>query len=140
MGTAHKVISACLRVFEFGCSVIILGILARFFYRLNRIDGPTDSRLVYAITIAAISVTAAIMLVPPVKYSFYCFPLDLALFVCWIVCFALLEDVSEISDESPRCEWPLRWTNSTAAHRSKHLQLALVHGLLECLLECLLEF
>ncbi|KAK4236270.1 hypothetical protein C8A03DRAFT_35836 [Achaetomium macrosporum] len=94
MGTAHKVISACLRVFEFGCCVIILGILARFFYTLNRIDGPSDSRLVYAISIAAISVALTIILLPPLKYSFHFFPIDFALFICWIVCFALLEDLT----------------------------------------------
>ena len=101
-GTTHKVLSTCLRLFEFGCCVIILGILARFFHVLNRIDGPTDSRLVYAISIAAISVTLAIVLLPAVKYSFHFFPIDFALFICWIVCFALLEDVGATSDWPPR--------------------------------------
>jgi hypothetical protein len=101
-GTVHKVFSACLRAFEFGCCIIILGILARFFYVLNRINGPTDSRLVYAISIAAISVVLTIILFPPVKYSFHFFPVDFALFICWIVCFALLEDVSATSDWPPR--------------------------------------
>src|SRR4051812_5550751 len=93
-GTAHKVVSACLRVLEFVCAVIILGILARFFRLLDLIDAPSDSRLEYAISMASISVAASLVLVPPLKYSFYCFPLDFSLFVCWIVCFALLEDVS----------------------------------------------
>lgn len=94
MGSAHKVISASLRVFEFGFCIIILGILARFFYLIGRIDAHADSRLVYAISMASISVLLAMILFPPIKYSFCCFPLDVALFVCWIVVFALLEDVS----------------------------------------------
>ncbi|KAK5658988.1 hypothetical protein OQA88_1074 [Cercophora sp. LCS_1] len=92
MGTAHKVVSACLRVFEFCCAVIILGVLGRFFHHLHQINGPTNSRLVFALSMAAISVLFAIILVPPLKYSFYCFPIDFAIFICWIVCFSLLED------------------------------------------------
>jgi len=103
MGTAHKVVSACLRVFEFVCAVIILGILARYFYHIDRINAPDNSRLVYAITMASISVVASILLVPPLPYSFYCFAIDFALFVCWIVCFALLEDVSVLSKRM--CSW-----------------------------------
>jgi hypothetical protein len=94
MGTAHMVVSSCLRVLEFVCTAIILGILAKFFSLLNIFNGPKDSRLEYAISMAAISVVASIILLPPLKYSFYLFPLDLALFICWIVCFSLLEDVS----------------------------------------------
>jgi len=96
MGTAHKVTSACLRVLEFGCSVIILGILARFFQLLSFVNGPTDPRVVYAISMAAISVAVSLALLPPVKYSYYCFPLDMALFICWIVCFSLLQEVSAL--------------------------------------------
>jgi hypothetical protein len=92
-GTAHKVLSSCLRVLEFCCSGIILGLLSRFFYLLDQLDGPNDSRLIFALSMAAISVFFTIILVPPVKYSFYCFPIDFSIFVCWITCYALLQDV-----------------------------------------------
>ena len=97
MGTAHKVVSACLRVLEFCCCAIILGLLARFFYLLDQVDGPKDSRLTYTLSIAAISVAFSMVLIPPLKYSFYCFPIDLALFVCWIVSYVLLQDLSGTS-------------------------------------------
>ncbi|KAL5316212.1 hypothetical protein ACEPPN_015257 [Leptodophora sp. 'Broadleaf-Isolate-01'] len=94
MGTPSKVVSACLRVLEFGIACVILGVVSRFIHVLNQGNGSTDSRLVFAISMAAISILFACLLVPPVKYSFYCFPLDFALFICWITCFALLEDYS----------------------------------------------
>lgn len=93
MGTAHKIVAVILRMLELGSCGIVLGLLAKFFYALDLINGPTDSRLAYAISMASIGVVASLILIPPVKYSFYAFPLDLALFVCWIVCFALLVDV-----------------------------------------------
>jgi len=94
MGVTSKVLSACVRVVEFGCAGIIIGVLAKFFHILNLAGAGHDSRLVYCISIACISFVSALILLPPVKYSFYCFPLDFALFILWIVCFALLEDLS----------------------------------------------
>jgi len=40
---------------------------------------------------AGISICAAIILMPPFKYSFWVFLLDFALFVYWMVLFGLLE-------------------------------------------------
>ncbi|KAB5559822.1 hypothetical protein GE09DRAFT_69811 [Coniochaeta sp. 2T2.1] len=94
MGTAHKVVSVVLRGIELASAIIILGLLGRFFRLLDLISGPNNSRLEYAISMAAISVAVSILLMPPMEYSFYCFPLDFALFVFWIVCFALLEDLT----------------------------------------------
>jgi len=94
MGYAHKVTSFVLRGIEMTCAVIILGLLGRFFHLLDVVDAPDNSRLDYAIAMASISVAVSILLMPPLKYSFYCFPLDVALFIMWMVCFALLEDLS----------------------------------------------
>jgi len=115
-GTAHKVISACMRVLAFCCSGIILGLLSRFFYLLDQLDGPTDSRLIFALSMSAISVFFAMVLVPPVKYSFYSFPIDFSLFVCWITCFALLQEISGTSACSSSwftSYWTVYWNGST---------------------------
>lgn len=93
-GTAHRVISAILRVFEFGMSAVNLGILARFFSLIHEVGAHEDPRWTYALAMAAISLSLAVILMPPMKYSFYLFPIDFAMFVMWIVSFALLEDVS----------------------------------------------
>jgi hypothetical protein len=123
MGSAHKVISASLRVFEFGFCVIILGILARFFYLIGKLDVHADSRLVYAISMASISVLLSVVLFPPMKYSFCCFPLDVALFVCWIVVFALLEDLTGTQTCTSgwfEDYWAVHWSggNTTIVSRS----------------------
>jgi len=116
--TGRKVFSACLRVLEFCGSAIILGLLARFFYIVDQLDGPTDSRLIFAISMAAISVFFAMVLVVPLKYSFYCFPIDFALFICWITCYALLQDLSGTSAcSSPwfQSYWTVYWNGSSSA-------------------------
>ena len=94
MGTAHKIVSVAFRIFEFVAAAIIVGLLAKYFNLVNQVNGTADSRIIFAISIASISVAAALILLPPVKYSFYLFALDFALFICWTVCYALLLDVS----------------------------------------------
>jgi hypothetical protein len=93
MGVASKVILSCLRVVEFGCACVITGVLGKFFRLLNEIDADKNSRLIFAMSMAVISIFFSIILILPLKYSFYAFALDFAFFVCWITCFALLEDV-----------------------------------------------
>lgn len=94
MGTAHQVFSVVFRIFEFVAAAIIVGFLAKYFNLIHSVNGTADSRVIYAISIASISVVASLIFVLPLRYSFSVFPLDLALFICWIVCFAFLIDVS----------------------------------------------
>ncbi|KAB5517396.1 hypothetical protein GE09DRAFT_571755 [Coniochaeta sp. 2T2.1] len=117
MGIAHKVISACLRVFEFCLATVILGILARFFNVLHQLNAPDDSRLVFALSMAAISMAFTIILVPPVKYSFHFFPLDFCFFILWIVCYALLQDLAggrSCSSSWYTSYWSVYWSGSQA--------------------------
>jgi len=91
MGTGSKLCSVILRIGELCCSVIVVALLGRFFYLLRLApDWSTDGRLVYAEVIAALSIVFSIILMPPLKYSFYAWPLDAVLFICTIVAFGLL--------------------------------------------------
>lgn len=94
MGTASKVISVVFRLGELVCSVIVTALLGRFLYFLNLGNGHANGRLVYAQVISCLGIVFSIILLPPIKYSFYAFPIDAILFVCWIVAFGLLADVS----------------------------------------------
>lgn len=93
MGTASKVASVIFRLGALVCAVIVLAIISRFLYLVNLGNGTTNGKLVYAEVIAALSITIAILLMPPLTYSFYAFPLDLIMFICWIVAFGLLANV-----------------------------------------------
>ncbi|PMD63214.1 uncharacterized protein K444DRAFT_661259 [Hyaloscypha bicolor E] len=94
MGTASKVVSVVFRIGELTCACIVLGILGRFLYLLDLGNGHADSKIIYAEVIAGISVAASIILLPPFLYSFWAFPLDCALFICWMVAFGLLDNLS----------------------------------------------
>jgi hypothetical protein len=94
MGTASKVVSVTFRIGELICACVVLGIISRFLYLLDLTNGHVDSKIIYAEVIAGISVAASVILLPPFLYSFWAFPLDCAIFICWMVAFGLLDNVS----------------------------------------------
>jgi len=90
MGTASKVVSVVFRLGELTCAAIVLGVLSHFVYVVDLGHGHIESKIIYAEVWAALSLTFSIILIPPLKYSFYAFPLDLIMFIGWMVAFGLL--------------------------------------------------
>ncbi|KAJ4288875.1 hypothetical protein N0V88_007208 [Collariella sp. IMI 366227] len=90
MGGASKVVSVALRVWQLICSVIVLGILARFLHLLSQAGAERDGRVVYGIIVASISTLFVLIFIAPFMYSFLAFPFDLVMFVMWLVLFCLL--------------------------------------------------
>jgi hypothetical protein len=90
MGTTSKVCSVVLRFCELASAAIVVGILGRYLTILADANVDAGSRIIYGEVIGGISLFFSIVLFPPLMYSFYCFAIDFSLFVCWIVAFALL--------------------------------------------------
>lgn len=94
MGTASKVVSVVLRIGELISACVVCGIMGRYLtLQDDDANAPYNSRIVYAVAMASISIFFCLVLMPPLKYSFLAFPLDLSIFVCWMVCFGLLANV-----------------------------------------------
>lgn len=94
MGVASKAILVALRIWQLFISVIVLGILARFF-RYSAMGGAArDGRIIYGIIVASLSTLASLVFIAPFMYSFWAFPVDFALFVMWLILFCLLITVS----------------------------------------------
>lgn len=94
MGTASRIALVALRVWQLICSIIVVGILARFLHVLSEAGATRDGRVIYGIIIASISIVFAIVFIAPLLYSFLPFPVDFALFIMWLVLFCLLITVS----------------------------------------------
>ncbi|KAH7109333.1 hypothetical protein EDB81DRAFT_849352 [Dactylonectria macrodidyma] len=90
-GTAHKVISVLLRLGEFACAVIVLGILCRFCYLISIAQADADGRIIYAMVVAGIGIIYSFFFCPPFKSLFLGFPFDFVLFVMWLVAYCLLQ-------------------------------------------------
>jgi len=94
MGTGSKVVSVIFRLIQLISASIVAGNLGYYLHRIHDAGVGNNSRVVYAISIAGISIFFSLVLMPPLTYSFYAFPLDFALFVCWMVAFGLLDNLA----------------------------------------------
>jgi hypothetical protein len=92
-GTVHKVVSALLRLGEFACAVIVLGILCRFCYLISIAQADADGRIIYTMVVAGIGIIYSFFFCPPFKSLFLGFPFDFVLFVMWLVAYCLLQTV-----------------------------------------------
>lgn len=102
MGEASKILSVVLRVWEIICAAVVTGISGTYIHHLHDAHVGTPSRTAYTISTGAISIFFGLALLPPMKYSFWAFVLDFALFVMWMVVFGLLEGVSGTTIHDPQ--------------------------------------
>ncbi|KAK4107088.1 hypothetical protein N656DRAFT_802990 [Canariomyces notabilis] len=89
MGVVTKALHVTLRLWQLISSVIVLGILARFLHYVARGGGGRDGRVIYGIIAASISTLFALALLAPFKWAFWAFPMDLILFIMWLIAFSL---------------------------------------------------
>lgn len=90
MGSRSRVIPVFFRLMQLVSGAVVAGTLGHYLHNIHEAGVGSNGRVVYAIVIAGISVFFALVLMPPLTYSFYVFPLDFAIFVCWMVALGLL--------------------------------------------------
>lgn len=93
MGIASQITSVVFRAIELTSASVVAGLVGTYLYYLSDAGVEANGRIVYSVAIAGISIFFSIVFMPPLKYSFYGFPLDFALFICWMVAFGLLVNV-----------------------------------------------
>jgi hypothetical protein len=94
MGTASKVVSVLFRIGELVSASIVLGILSYFIRAVHQGNGDVGGKLIYTEVWGGLSIAFSILLALPFMYSFYAFPLDLIMFIGWMVAFGLDYNVS----------------------------------------------
>lgn len=94
MGATSKIVSIVLRVLELISATIVAGIVGQYLHYLTMANSGASPRITYTEAISGISILFSILFMPPLKYSFYGFIVDLALFICWMAAFGLLANVS----------------------------------------------
>jgi hypothetical protein len=134
MGVVSRGVQVALRIWQLICSLIVLGIIARFLDLVSDAGATRDGRIIYGIIVASISALFALVFVVPILYSFLAFPFDFALFVMWLVLFCLLMTVCILQ----RLHLAVVLT-ARPAHRYTHLHCALVLELLGVLLGRMVE-
>lgn len=93
-GLAHRVITMLLRLAQLACACIVMGILARFCYLITVARVTANSRIVYTLVIAGITIVFSVLFCAPFNILAIAFPFDFVLFVTWLVAFSLLASQS----------------------------------------------
>lgn len=93
MGTISRVLSSLSRFTALVSSIIVAGLLGRFVRNLRRFGFNGGSKVIYTLALSGISIFFALILLVPLNFQFWAFPFDFAMFVMWIVAFALLTNV-----------------------------------------------
>ena len=93
MAIASEICSVILRFFELSSATIVAGLVGQFLHYVHEADGDAGSKIIYTEAIAGISILFSLLFMPPLKYTFFAFMLDFALFVTWMVAFGLLANV-----------------------------------------------
>lgn len=96
LGTGSQVTSVIFRFMQLVSASVVAGTMGHYLHNIHEAGVGRNNRVVYAVSIAGISIFFALVLIPPLTYSFYAFPLDFAMFVMWIVAFGLLVNVRKL--------------------------------------------
>jgi hypothetical protein len=95
MVEVSQIVSVCLRIWELICASVVVGLIGTYLSYLDNAH-VTSVRMEYAIATASIGIIGSLLLAPPLRYSFYACPFDLAMFIMWMVAFGLMVDVSTV--------------------------------------------
>lgn len=94
MGTISRILSSLSRFMALVSSVIVAGLLGRFVAHLRQFGSNGGSKVIYTLALSGISIFFALIFLVPLKFQFWAFPFDFAMFVMWIVAFGLLTNLS----------------------------------------------
>jgi len=97
MGTGSKVFNVILRIGELCSALIVLGIVGHFLYIVGEAGTYADNRLIFAIVVASISTALSLLTLLPFTFAFLVFPVDLVLFVLWLVTYCLLQTLTGLN-------------------------------------------
>ena len=123
IGTGSRVVSVLSRIMQIISAAVVAGVLGHYLHNIHDGGAGSNGRIVYAVVIAGISLLVALLLIVPMKFSFFGFPLDFLIFVCWMVAFGLLVNVRYTPTLLPTAICSKKLTMRTALSR---LQFSLV--------------
>lgn len=93
MGTGSKVASVFLRIIELCSAAVVAGFGGEYLHYVSNAHDHPNTRLVYTVALAGISIVVSLVCMIPADVLFYGFLLDAALFIMWMVSFGLLVGV-----------------------------------------------
>lgn len=91
---ADDLLSLCLRIGELAFAAVVAGLTGEYLNAAHDSNDWSKGRFIYTEVVAAISMLLALLWLLPFTASFIHWPVDLLLFIAWIIAFGLMVDVS----------------------------------------------
>lgn len=91
MPAISRIASLVLRFLELVSAAVVAGIIGKNLRYADLVNGRPAKRMIYTEVVAGLSLLVAIILMLPVTFAFSLWPVDILLFILWIVAFGLLQ-------------------------------------------------
>lgn len=91
MPAISRIASLALRVLELISAAVVAGIIGKNLRYADEANARPAKRMIYTEVVAGLSILAAIILLLPMTFAFSLWPVDILLFILWIVAFGLLQ-------------------------------------------------
>lgn len=87
-----RFLSIGFRIGELAFAAVVAGIIGEYLHAFDKANAWPQSRFIYAEVVAGLSLLFALIWLIPFASSFIHWPVDLVLFIAWMVAFGLLVD------------------------------------------------
>jgi hypothetical protein len=88
------ILNILLRIGELAFAAVVAGLTGEYLHAVGKSDSEAKRRMIYTEVIAGVSILLSLLWLLPFAGSFIHWPVDLLLFVAWIIAFGLMVDVS----------------------------------------------
>jgi uncharacterized membrane protein len=89
-----RILSILLRVGQLAFGAVVAGLTGEYLHKTRNQSTWDRKRFIYTVVVAGLSILLALLWLLPFTYAFIHWPVDILLFIAWIVAFGLLVDVS----------------------------------------------
>ncbi|MCJ1303014.1 hypothetical protein MMC08_005820 [Hypocenomyce scalaris] len=90
MPVTARLVSIPLRIGELAFAATVAGLIGHYLRAFDKADSWPEKRFIYTEVVAGLSILFALIWLLPFSGGFIHYPIDLVLFVAWIVAFGLL--------------------------------------------------
>ncbi|QKX63554.1 uncharacterized protein TRUGW13939_10725 [Talaromyces rugulosus] len=106
MPVISRLFSVVLRIAELAFAAVVAGIIGHYLHLQANGDGdPWKGREIYTEVIAALSLLLGLLWLIPTAHTFFIWPLDVVISLCWFAAFGLLVDAVDDSSCGSVFDW-----------------------------------
>ncbi|EED17622.1 integral membrane protein [Talaromyces stipitatus ATCC 10500] len=107
MPVISRLFSVLLRLAELACAAVVAGIVGYYLHRWSddHLSAWAQGRWIYTEVIAGLSLLLGLLWLIPTAHTFFIWPIDIIISLCWFAAFGLLVDALDGVDCGTAFSW-----------------------------------